>query len=261
LRTRLRAGNVVRVSDPALGSGPDAHGRVVGSRRRAIADALLGALAASLAAAALYRLQAVPFVRSNLHALVAAVFLFLPQLMLRGRGDLDAYGLRAHPLGLGLKLAALATLVLLPAFTLGFVVYNRFLCAHWPQLVSGSCWHLLHPQLRWPASFVTMALAQVVVVALPEELFFRGFVQGRLEDALPPTRRLFGAPVGWALILSSILFGLGHYLVTFQPTMLSRAIPGLAFGWLYARTRSILAGTIFHAACNLLVEVLASSML
>jgi len=43
--------------------------------------------------------------------------------------------------------------------------------------------------------------------------------------------------------------------------MLSRFFPGLAFGWMYARTRSILASTIFHAACNLIMAVLSASLL
>lgn len=58
-----------------------------------------------------------------------------------------------------------------------------------------------------------------------------------------------------------MLFGLGHYLVTFQLGMLTRAIPGLAFGWMYARTRSLLAGTLFHAACNLVMETMVVSYL
>ena len=74
---------------------------------------------------------------------------------------------------------------------------------------------------------------------------------------LPPARTLWGAKVGWAWLIQALLFGLGHFLVRFDPLMLTRAVPGLLFGWLFARTRSILAGTIFHAACIVLVEILA----
>lgn len=232
-----------------------------GTARAAISEALGLFLLASAAAALLFRAQGLPLVRDNLHALVAAVFLFLPQLALGRRGDLDAYGLRARPLAYGLRLAAVFVLGVLPLFTLGFYLYNRLLCALAPGLVAGSCWHLAHPGLRLPSGFAMLALAQLVVVALPEELFFRGYLMGRLEDALPPSKTLFGAKVGWALVLQALLFGLGHFLVTFQPSMLTRALPGLLFGWLFARTRSILAGTLFHAACNLLVEVLAMSFL
>ena len=72
-------------------------------------------------------------------------------------------------------------------------------------------------------------------------------------------RKFLGAPVGAAWLAGAALFALGHFLVTFEPQMLTRFFPGLVFGWMYARTRSILAGTIFHAACNLLMEVLGAS--
>jgi membrane protease YdiL (CAAX protease family) len=35
--------------------------------------------------------------------------------------------------------------------------------------------------------------------------------------------------------------------------------PGLAFGWMRARTGSLAAGTAFHASCNLLSEILHAS--
>jgi membrane protease YdiL (CAAX protease family) len=239
----------------------ESDGRVRGPARVAVIEAVGAALVASVLAGVFYRLQGISVVRANLHAFVAAVFLFLPQLMLRKRGELEAYGLRSQPVKLGLSIAGMAVVVVLPLFTLGFVAWNRLMCAHWPAAVPGSCWHLLHPSFRLPPAFATMALAQLVVVALPEELFFRGYVQGRLEDALPAQRKLFGAPFGWAIVIQAALFGVGHFLVTFEPAMLTRFFPGLLFGWMYARTRSILASTIFHAACNLLVEVIASSML
>ncbi len=240
---------------------PTDEGRVVGPARSAIVEALSVYALATAIASALYHLQGVAIIRDNLHALVAATFLFLPQVVLRKRGDLDAYGLRLRPLGLGLKVAAIFIFGILPLFSLGFWAWNRLCCAQWPQLVPGSCWHLLHAGLRLPDKLAMLALAQVVVVALPEELFFRGYLMGRLEDALPPTRTFLSARVGWALFIQAGLFGLGHFFVTFSPGMLTRAIPGLLFGWLFARTRSIVAGTLFHAACNLLMEVLALSFL
>ena len=229
--------------------------------RPAIVEVLLVFLGVSIYAAVLSRLQFVGFIRDHLHELVAAAFLFVPQLVLKGRGDLEAYGLRTEPLKLGLFLAGLLIGVVLPLFVVGFYVWNRWACVHLPAIVPGSCWHLQHPQLVLPPGLAMLALAQLVVVALPEELFFRGYLMGRLEDALPPTRTLLGAPVGWALVLQAVLFGLGHVIVSFDPLAFTRAFPGLLFGWLFARTRSVLAGTLFHAACNVLVEVLATSLL
>ena len=126
-----------RLSETAASSPLPDDGRVRGSSSVAIREALFSSLVASACAAGLFRLQFIGFVRTNLHALVAAVFLFLPQLLLRRRGDLDAYGLRARPLALGLVVAAVAVFGILPIFVVGFFVWNRFLCAHWPALVPG----------------------------------------------------------------------------------------------------------------------------
>jgi membrane protease YdiL (CAAX protease family) len=104
-----------------------------------------------------------------------------------------------------------------------------------------------------------LALNQVLVIALPEELFFRGYLLGRLEARWPPRRRLAGAPVGRALLVSAALFALGHFLVDFNPQRLTVFFPALVFGWMRARTGSIVPGTAYHASCNLLSDVLHTS--
>jgi CAAX protease family protein len=231
-------------------------------RRRTIAEVLLVFALATGVVSLLYNVgQSIGFVHRNLHPLVALVFLLLPQLMLRRRGDIERYGFTTQPLGLGLAIAAIAIVAVLPLYAGGFLVALRTACAHAPSLVPGSCLRAAHPVWRLPTDFGLQVAAQLIVVALPEELFFRGYVQGRLEDALPPTKTLFGARVGWAWIIGAALFAVGHFLVTFEPQMLTRFFPGLVFGWMFARTRSILPGTIFHAACNLIMAVLGASLL
>ena len=231
------------------------------ARRSTAIEVGLAFVVATGIASGLYRAQGIPFIHQNLHALVAAVFLLLPQVALKGRGDIERYGFTSHPRRLGLAVATVGIFGVLPLFSVGFVAWNRFLCAHAPAWVPGSCLRLAHPVFRLPSDFAMLAAAQLIVVALPEELFFRGYLQGRLEDAWPASRTFFGARLGGAWVAQAALFALGHYFVTFEPQMLTRFFPGLLFGWMYARTRSILAGTLFHAACNLLMDVLASSFL
>jgi membrane protease YdiL (CAAX protease family) len=234
----------------------------VDEKRRTLVEVAVVFAVATGAASLLYNVgQSVAFIHRNLHPMVALIFLVLPQVMLRRRGNIERYGFTTQPLGLGLLIAAVAIAVVLPLFGVGFLVAVRAACTHAPSLVPGSCFRAFHPVWRVPGDFPMQVAAQLVVVALPEELFFRGYVQGRLEDALPPTRTLRGARVGWAWILGAALFGLGHFLVTFEPQMLTRFFPGLAFGWMYARTRSILPSTLFHAACNLIMAVLSASLL
>ena len=97
------------------------------------------------------------------------------------------------------------------------------------------------------------------MVAVPEELFFRGYLYSRLEQRWPSTRRFLGAPVGRTLLVTSALFALGHVLVDFNVQRLAVFFPALVFGWMRARTGSVAAGAVFHALCNLYSDVLHTS--
>jgi hypothetical protein len=93
-------------------------------------------------------------------------------------------------------------------------------------------------------------------VAIPEEMFYRGYMQSRLDDVWSPRWRWFGASVGPALLVTCVLFAAGHSIVTFQWWHFAIFFPSLIFGWLRARTGHVLAGAFFHAWCNVLVAFL-----
>lgn len=119
-------------------------------------------------------------------------------------------------------------------------------------------WHArgtfgLHVQ-AWET--INEVFGQLVIIALPEEAFYRGYLQSRLDEALPGRLRVFGASVGPALIVSSVIFALGHFATIREPARLAVFFPSLVFGWLRARTRGIGASVTFHAACNVFSEIL-----
>jgi membrane protease YdiL (CAAX protease family) len=112
---------------------------------------------------------------------------------------------------------------------------------------------------------------QLVIIALPEEAFYRGYLQSRLDEAMPgfgyrtdpstgarvPIRLdVLGASVGPAILVTSIVFALGHFATIRQPARLAVFFPSLLFGWLRCRTKGIGAGIAFHASCNLFSELL-----
>lgn len=104
---------------------------------------------------------------------------------------------------------------------------------------------------------VELVLAQVLAVALPEEVLYRGYFQGRLAALFPARRRLFGRelPV-LAIVLTSVLFALGHFLLDLDPQRLAVFFPSLLFGVLRAQSTSLAGCIAFHAACNILVRAL-----
>ncbi len=230
-------------------------------------------VATGLAAGLFWLARGVSFVGEILHGTIALIFLLGPSYAARISGrpfDYRTAGLGTEPLKLNLRILALALACTWPLFLGGFLLYYGLLCPSsapaWAQrltdVLSPICpgWLGLRGfSLQLPSGFVLMALSQLLVVALPEELFFRGYLMSRLEERWPSRQRLWGASVGWPLLVSSLLFGLGHFLVDFQPARLAVMVPALVFGWMRQRTGSLAPAAVFHALCNLLSEVLHQS--
>jgi uncharacterized protein len=197
-------------------------------------------------------------------ALVAVLLLYAPVMAAWRRGeDISVYGFKTAPLGRGLVTAGIAVLVLFPLFAAAYVTFYEVTChseALKPLAVPGVCNRFLGwDGWRWPlfdTKFGEQVLVQAVVVALPEELFFRGYLLHLLERALPPKRRILGGGIGWALVISAALFALIHLPKQGDPRALATFFPGLLFGWMRSATGSILASTVTHAASNLFVVVL-----
>lgn len=121
--------------------------------------------------------------------------------------------------------------------------------------------HFWHPKGSFalhikPMEALNEVFGQLVIIALPEEAFYRGYLQSRLDEALPGRLRVLGANVGPALVLTSLLFAAGHFATIREPTRLAVFFPSLLFGWLRYRTKGIGAGLAFHAMCNVFSELL-----
>ncbi len=147
----------------------------------------------------------------------------------------------ARDAGVALLYVAPLVLVVFPLFWAGYRVY----------------WHTRTGfDLRLPDAPFDVVAGQFVVIALPEEAFFRGYLQTELERAWPAKVRVLGADLGLGWIVSAALFAVGHYLTIQSPSRLAVFFPALAFGWLRQKTGGIGAGVVFHALCNLFAATL-----
>lgn len=112
---------------------------------------------------------------------------------------------------------------------------------------------LLFAGAAWTPQPADSLLVFGTVGPFVEEVLFRGFLFRQM-------RRWAGVPFWIAAILSSILFGLGHYD---QGTSLADALMntgvtfagGVLFCWLTERWNSIWPGFVIHAGLNLLWSV------
>jgi hypothetical protein len=230
-------------------------------------------VATGLAAGLFWLARSVSFVREILHGGIALVFLLAPSYaarIWRRPFDYRAAGLGITPVKSNLRILALALATTWPLFLAGFLLYYGLLCTGsapaWARPLTGVLapicpgWLGLRGfTLQLPAGLALLALSQLLVVALPEEVFFRGYLMSRLEERWPSRHRLWGAAVGWPLLISSLLFGLGHFLVDFQPARLAVMVPALVFGWMRQRAGSLAPAAVFHALCNLFSDVLHES--
>lgn len=228
----------------------------------------IGGLAA---ARLLSRADPTGLLAANLAGVAAVLFVALPDARLRARGETwDAYGLpwagaadprtwRAWARGAGAALAVAA--VAFPIFAAGFVLYAELL----PDLPPAAA-RALAPyggaprfSLRLPDRPVLLALVQLLVVALPEEMLYRGFIQtGWARTAPGRGVTVLGARLGAGFVRTQLLFALGHLVVP-QPWRLGTFFPGLLFGWLRERTGGLAAPVVLHALSNLFLATLEAS--
>jgi membrane protease YdiL (CAAX protease family) len=207
----------------------------------------IAVLVSALAAAASW------FLRES--TAVGAVFLIATWALVLRRRDADvrAWGLSlggilevppspwritARQAAIAMGWALLIAVLIFPPFVVGFARY----------------WHVRHLAWSPPPKPLDAILGQLVVVALPEEAFYRGYLQTALDRAWGRRVEILGAWVGPSVVVTSLIFALGHVATIPNPARLAVFFPSLVFGWMRARTGGIGAGLLFHAACNLLSD-------
>ena len=154
----------------------------------------------------------------------AGIYGFLAIRQLRQVGFDLRLRLRDFRIGL-LWLAAYAPIAVALGLLLGFLHFHP----HMP-----SAWHVL---LGWIFTFL--------FVAVPEELFFRGWMQNLLERRVGPVR---------ALLITATLFGLSHFnkrAVHFNwRYVLLALLAGIFYGRAWLQDRRVGASAITHASVD-----------
>ena len=139
--------------------------------------------------------------------------------------------LRLSDLGIGLlALAAYAPIAVVLGLWLGFLHFHAL-------MPSGG-----RVVLGWLFTFF--------FIAVPEELFFRGWMQNLLERRVGPTR---------ALLITSTLFGLSHFnkraaLFNWRYVLLA-ALAGIFYGLAWRQQRRVGASAITHASVDTIWSV------
>jgi uncharacterized protein len=217
-------------------------------------------------------LGGIPVVGTIGFTLAAVLQLYLPLWRAGKLGrDYDFVGLHLKTWRRDLKIVLLLAAVSYPPFVIGHHLYMtqahdwllslgvERLAVFVPQRVLAPSW----PVDMWSFAkatwwFIGIAATHTLGVALPEETFYRGYLQPHLEARLPPQLKVLGVGIGRAAVVAAALFAVGHFLGEWNPLRLGPFFPALVFAWQRNATKSIAGAVAFHALCNTLGEVLFS---
>jgi len=193
----------------------------------------------------LYELRHIPWIGSYLTAMVAILLIYpaywhanFRRITIRFFESDLASVLKS------LKLFLIVALAIFPPFLIGTHFYQRifFDLSFRPQALA----------IGWET-----VLTQLFLVALPEEFFFRGYLQTILSLRIAKTFRFLGIPsltMSYAVPMSAFLFAFSHSFITFRWWHFAIFFPALAFGWLREKTNGLVAPILFHALSNLIVN-------
>jgi membrane protease YdiL (CAAX protease family) len=131
------------------------------------------------------------------------------------------------------------------------------------------CWLLksyglglpLQPVLAEGQNWVCWLFYQFMYIAIAEEVFFRGFLQSnilRLTNAVMKGQ----CTLQWwvSITISAACFATAHIIVSGRIISVLTFLPGLILGWLFIRTRSLLAPILFHGLANICYFLMAAAL-
>ncbi|MFN7954574.1 MAG: CPBP family intramembrane glutamic endopeptidase [bacterium] len=165
------------------------------------------------------------------------VWIYGPLLVLTARHRSPwGYGLDLGDWRGGLRDGLVTLAVMLPLYVFGHYLF-------------ATLWQGHAFRFRWPPDLSAEIAGNLLAVGFPEEVFFRGYVLGRLEDACGRDRALWGGRLGWAVVGSAIAFNAAHPLAGGH--WWQGNVPfGLLLGWLRTRRESLVAPTLVHGLTN-----------
>ena len=148
-------------------------------------------------------------------------------------------GLRAERLGLIFRVLFATCVIVFPLLFAGILLLKHF------EVPLPLC--PVIPEKRW----FSWLFYQFMYIAVAEEIFFRGYFQSnvlRLLAMFVQKNRVFLELIG--IITSATVFAISHSVLLGSAMPIITFFPGLIFGWLFVKTKSLLAPVLFHGLAN-----------
>ncbi len=203
-------------------------------------------LAVMLALIAASRLA---LIRSYLGVIAAVLFLYIPIIFLFIKKQQPAfYGISKKSLLKSIARALLAAIIIFPVYIAGFYIYMKHV---YSLDVVFSITRVIHQ----PQALV-FAFNSLFMVAVPEEVFYRGYLQSELRQCDRQRVSIFGIKTGASFLIVNALFAAGHLIIIPDIARLAVFFPGLVFSWLREKDDNIAGSVVFHWLSDILSFVL-----
>jgi membrane protease YdiL (CAAX protease family) len=170
-----------------------------------------------------------PFLSDYRVGLIAAVWIIVPGIsMVFQRRKLKAYGISLPGWKQSLIIMLISGLVLLSAYLIGYYIFSPVM----------------------PEGLALLTINTFLFVALPEEFFFRGYLQSELNTIFGKKFNFLSAEFGPALYITAVIFTLSHIFVQMNWSKAGLIFLSLVLGWIREKSGNIFAAAGFHTLAN-----------
>jgi membrane protease YdiL (CAAX protease family) len=213
------------------------------TRRQALTEALIVWALAILTARIFYSLRLNPFINHNLLLFTSGIFIYLPAgILIYRKEPIDFFERSWKELFYSLKVTLLFSLIVFPPV----IAAGSYLQTHFFH----SKYYALPNKEVFNGKILNAFAFHLLLVAFPEEFFFRGYLLRRFRQVFQDRFTFLGVLMGKAFFLTALLFALSHSLIVVRWWHIFIFFPALAFGWLREKTGFLTAAILFHALSN-----------
>jgi hypothetical protein len=186
----------------------------------------------------LFELQRIRFFKQNLALFTALLLIYVPMAVLWYRKEkIPFFDLSWRQFLKSIGWFLLTAILVFPLVEVGNRYFQEWFFHQ----------HYVGGNLR---GISKVAWFHLFLIAIPEEFFYRGYLQFQLNRVWGKPVRFLGTWVGKGYLIAAFLFAFSHSMIVLRWWHFSIFFPALLFGWLKEKTNSITASALFHAACN-----------
>lgn len=173
--------------------------------------------------------------------IITPILIGVPLIFIHRRGGkIDFLDHGIHSYLKSLLTFLITAIIVIPLYLLAIHSWAKIMSAKGPMFVT----------LPQPWKVLTY---NFIITAIPEEFFNRGYIQSMLNQVFPKKWHILGADLGWAWIITAVIFTVFHKVLDFRLWQFGIFFIALVLGYLREKTGTITASILLHAVFNIVI--------